>query len=64
MHVEVFVLTMKQFEDPGFIELRRLWEEPYSQGPIEFIDKIKHLTAEEHFHGSKHMEIGGSETGQ
>ncbi|GBO41862.1 hypothetical protein AVEN_156022-1 [Araneus ventricosus] len=59
MHVEAFVPTMDEFENPGLIELLRLREEPPSHGSFEFVIGVKLLTADELFHGSKQMEIEG-----
>ncbi|GBM72465.1 hypothetical protein AVEN_226106-1 [Araneus ventricosus] len=59
MHVEAFVPTMDQFENPGLIEIRQLREEPASHGPFEFVVRVKLLTVEELLQESKQMDIGG-----
>lgn len=60
MHSDAFVPMMDEFENPGFIELCRLGEEPPSHPrPFEFVFSVKLLTAEEFLYGFTQMEVGG-----
>lgn len=55
MQVQAFVPKMYQLENPGLLELRRMREEPPSQGPFEFVARVKILPPKNIF---KQMKIG------